>query len=234
VIYFPSAKEPGKVVPFPFFSFDEDRLKKVALQRLLGGIDEKSYAGEIVQLFPKDARLLSLTEQNGAVTCNFSKELRPVAANPGNAGALFNAITLTVMQFGGVSAVRIQCDGSDLFPPDMRPPDLATAVLQPSAPRLLNVIALKKSQVSPMEELDALFDRPVDIKEFQFSTVDGSALSGDVFHSMFDMAAVLKPSDPGKLTGLTQVKVRWKVVDKTGRSAAGEGTVTLDVKMHQD
>ena len=30
VIYFPSAKEPGKVVPLPFFSFDESSLKKVA------------------------------------------------------------------------------------------------------------------------------------------------------------------------------------------------------------
>jgi hypothetical protein len=160
--------------------------------------------------------------------------VRPAAANPGSAGALFNAITLTVMQFGGVATVRIQSEGSDLFPPAMRPPDVATAVLQPSAPRLLNVIAMKKSPVSPLEELDALFDRPVDIKEFQFSSVDGTALSGDVFHSMFDMAAVLKPSDPGKLTGLKQVKVRWKVTDKAGRSAAGEGTVTLDVKMHQD
>src|SRR3974390_3423471 len=28
VIYFPSVKQPGKVVPFPFFTFDERSLKK--------------------------------------------------------------------------------------------------------------------------------------------------------------------------------------------------------------
>jgi hypothetical protein len=39
VIYFPSSKEPGKVVPFPFFTFDEGSIKKVAIERLLGGMD---------------------------------------------------------------------------------------------------------------------------------------------------------------------------------------------------
>ena len=38
VIYFPSSKEPGKVVPFPFFTFDEGSIKKVAVERLLGGL----------------------------------------------------------------------------------------------------------------------------------------------------------------------------------------------------
>ena len=234
VIYFPTAREPGKVVPFPFFSFDEASLKKVALQRLIGGMDEKSYAADFLQLFPKGARLLSLTEHNGTVTVNFSKELKPLTALSVGGRALFNAVSLTVMQFAGVTRVRIQSEGSDLFPADRSLPTESSAVVQPSAPRLLKVIAMKTTPTSPVAEVDALFDRPVEIKECRFASADGSALTGDVFHAMFDMAAVLKPKESGKLAAGEKIKVVWKAVDKKGRSAAGEESFTLEVRVHQD
>jgi germination protein M len=234
IIYFPSAREPEKVVPFPFFSFDEASLKKVALERLIGGMDEGSYAGEIQQHFPRGTRLLSLKEQKGTLTADYSKELRQAAGDPGRARALFNAITLTLMQFGGVTGVRIQSDGSDLFPATERPPVEASVVVQPSAPRLLKLTAMKEKGAAPVHEVDALFDRPVEIKELQFLENDGTLLAGDVFLSMFDMAAVLKPKDPGKFAAGTKIKVRYKVVDKMGRSAAGENTFPLEVTLHQD
>jgi len=228
VIYFPSAKNPGKVTPFPFFSFDESSLKKVALERMMGGMDESSYAGEFLQLFPKGSRLLSLSEKNGTISADFSKELRPVAGDPVRGPALHHAVTLTLLQFGGVAAVRLQSEGSDLLPAE------AEVVLQPSAPRLLSVVAMRQSAGAPVQEVDALFDRPVDIKEFQFLENDGTLLAGDVFNSMFDMAAVLKPKDPGKLAEGTKIRVRYQVVDKKGRSAAGEGSFALQVRLHQD
>jgi germination protein M len=228
------AKEPGKVVPFPFFSFDEATLKKVAMERIIGGMDEKSYAGEFLQTFPKGTRLLTLSEEKGATTVNFSKELSFLAADTSQGRALFNAVSLTLAQFGGAASVRIQSDGKDLFPTGQHPPSEASAVLQPAPPRLLNLIAMKQTAAGPVEEVDALFDRPVDIKEFRFSLVDGSPIAGDVFHSMFDMAAVLKPKDPGKLQEGLKIGVHWKVVDKVGRSASGEGVLPLEVKVHQD
>ena len=85
-----------------------------------------------------------------------------------------------------------------------------------------------------MQELDALFDRPVEIKEFQFLENDGTLLAGEVFHSMFDMAAVLKPKDPRKLAEGTKIRTRYQVVDKKGRSAAGAGSFALQVRLHQD
>ena len=234
VIYFPKAKTPGKLTPFPFFSFDESSLKKVALERMIGGMDESSYAGEFLQLFPKGSRLLSLSERNGVVNADFSKELSPVAGEPGRGAVLLNAITLTLMQFPGVTGVRIQSGGSDLFPAGERPPSEAQVVAEPSAPRLLNIIAMKQSSGAPVQEVDALFDRPVDIKEFQFLENDGTLLAGDVFQSMFDMTAVLKPKDPGKLAQGTQIRARYQVVDRKGRAAAGEGSFLLQVKLHQD
>ena len=74
VIYFPSAKSPGKVVPFPFFTFDEGSIKKVAVERLLSGMDLPAYRGEFLLPFHAGTRLLGLTEDKGTVTLNFSKE----------------------------------------------------------------------------------------------------------------------------------------------------------------
>ena len=234
VIYFPRAKEVGKITPFPFFSFDEASLKKITLERMLGGMDEKSYAGEYLQLFPKGSRLLSVSEREGTVSANFSKELGEIASDLARSRALFNAITLTLLQFNGVSGVRIQGEGRELFAATGQLPDAAAVVAQPSAPRLLSLIAMKQGPSSPVLEVDALFDRPVDIKEFQFLENDGTLLAGEVFHSMFDMAAVLKPKDPGKLVQGTKVRARYRVVDRMGRSAAGESSFALEVKQHQD
>ena len=234
LIYFPAAKALGKVTPFPFFSFDESSLKKVALERIIGGMDEKRYAGEFLQLFPPGTRLLSLSEKNGTVSADFSKELGPVAGDPKRGRALYNAVALTLAQFSGVTGVRIQSEGRDLYPAAERLPAEATVVEQPSAPRLLSVIAMRQAPGAPVQEVDALFDRPVDIKEFQFLENDGTLLAGDVFHSMFDMAAVLKPKDPAKLAEGVTVRARYRVVDKKGRSAAGDSSFALQVKLHQD
>ena len=60
VIYFPSAREPGKVVPFPFFTFDEGSMEKVAVERLLSGMEVPAYASEITHPFVSTARLRAL------------------------------------------------------------------------------------------------------------------------------------------------------------------------------
>jgi len=234
VIYFPSAREPGKVVPLPFFSFDETSLKRVALERLLGGMEEKAYAGEFLQPFPTGTRLRSISEQNGTVTADFSRELRPAAENAKGNRAIFNAVVLTLRQFSGVSAVRLTSEGRGLPAPEQAQPEERSVVLPPAAPRLLNVIAVKENHASPVKEVDALFDRPVEISRCEFSFVDGARLAGDVYQAMFDMAAVLKPKEPAKISAGSEVRVRWKVTDKLGRSAEGEGGFPLEVKVHEE
>lgn len=234
VIYFPSAKNPGKLTPFPFFSFDRASLKKVALERMMGGMDEKSYAGEFLRLFPAGSRLISLTEQGGVVTADYSAELAAVAADPARGGLLKQSVVLTLAQFPAVTGVRIRSAGQELFPQVSLPLAEEDLVAAPGPPRLLSVIAMQDSAAGPVKEVDALFDRPVDIKEFQFEAIDGSVIAGEVFHSMFDMAAVLKPKDPARLRGTASVRVRYRVVDKLGRPAAGEGALPLEVRLHQD
>lgn len=247
VIYFPSAKEPGKVVPFPFFTFDEGSIKKVALERLLTGMEVGSYKGEMLQPFASGTRILGVTEQQGGVAVNFSKEILASKADDAIERAILNAIALTLSQFNGVKEVRVQVEGKEggvidgkeigkflghggLEKQPLTPKE--TAVLMPSQPRLLSVTAMKDKGAKEVEEVNAFFDRPVDINELKMSNREGKIFEGEVFHSVFDMAAVLKPKEPSLYKAGMPVKVRWKVTDKLGRQAEGESEFSLDVKEH--
>lgn len=226
VIYFPSSKEPGKVVPFPFFTFDEGSLRKVALERLFGGMDTGSYQGEFIY-FPSGIRLIAINDDRGAVTVNFSKELEKSADE-----ATARAITLILRQFKGVKDIRFQVDGKETPLNALSKNVDDSAVLQPSPPRLLSVTAMRDKGARDIEDVNAFFDRPVEVKELKLLSRDGQPFAGDLYHSVFDMAAVLKPKDPSQFKERMPIKVRWKVVDKLGRQAEGDNVWFLEVKEH--
>jgi germination protein M len=239
VIYFPSAKSPGKVVPFPFFTFDEESIKKVAVERLLGGMDVGSYKGEFVQPFPDGTHLLGITEQKGTVTVNFSRELKSLGADGVCDGRGLDALALTLAQFREVKDVHLEVEGKGgviRFSGGclIRQP-LAideSEVLPPGPPRLLEVAALKDKGAQTIEDVHVYFDRPVDVKDVHIFDKNGTPFAGEIYHSVFDMAAVLKPEDPSLFTTGMPVEVRWKVADKLGRNAEGETTLPLEIKEH--
>jgi hypothetical protein len=226
VIYFPSSKTPNKVVPFPFFTFDEASLKKVAIERLLGGMDTGSYQGEFIP-FPSGSRLIAVTDDQGTVTVNLSKEL----ATSSEAAAA-HALALTLRQFKGVKDIRVQVEGKESPLSTLAKDTNESAVQQPSPPRLLSVTAMQDKGAKEIEDVNAFFDRPVEVKELKLLSKDGQPFAGDLFHSVFDMAAVLKPKNPEQFKERTPIKVRWKVVDKLGRQAEGDNVWLLDVKEH--
>jgi germination protein M len=84
-----------------------------------------------------------------------------------------------------------------------------------------------------VEEVNAFFDRPVEIKELKLLSKDGQQFAGDLYHSVFDMAAVLKPKDPSQFKERMPIKVRCTVTDKLGRQAEGEKVWLLEVKQHE-
>jgi len=225
VIFFPSAREPGKVVPFPFFTFDEGSIRKVAVERLLSGMDIGSYKGEFLQPFPAGTRAVSTSEAQGTVTLTLSKEFVPAMRDK----HATLAITMTLRQFKGVSAVRIQAEG-DNTPLDVRADE--SAVLPPGPPRLLGVTAMRDKGAKAVEEVDAFFDRPVDVASLKIADNSGKPFEGDVYHSVFDMAAVLKPKAPERFTAGMPVQVQWDVSDKLGRKSQGTGTFPLEVREH--
>ncbi|AJE03514.1 GerMN domain-containing protein [Geobacter pickeringii] len=247
VIYFPSARERGRVVPFPFFTFDQSSLKKVAVERLLGGMDVGSYRGEFLQPFAAGTRILGLSEQSGVITVNFSKEILASKADATIEKALLDAVALTFSQFSGIREVRVQVEGKERGAVDGR--EVGTflghgglerqplkpeenVVLSPAPPRLLSITAMKDKGAKEVEEVNAFFDRPVEIKELRMTDGEGKLFEGEVYHSVFDMAAVLKPKEPSLYKAGMPVKVRWKVVDKIGRSAEATGEFSLDVREH--
>jgi germination protein M len=239
VIYFPSAKSPGKVVPFPFFTFDEGSIEKVAVDRLLGGMDIGSYKGEFLQPFPAGTHLLGISDEKGVVKVNFSGELKNIGADSACDRGSLDALALTLAQFQGVTEVRIQVDGKGgvIHFSDgclIRQP-LAideSVVLEPGPPRVLEVAALKDKGAKFIEDVHVYFDRPVDIKNVDITDKNGSPFAGEIYHSVFDMAAVIKPKDPSAFTAGMPIEVRWKVVDKVGRASEGEKTLPLEVKEH--
>ena len=226
VIYFPSSKETGKVVPFPFFTFDESSLKKVAVERLLGGMDTGSYQGEFIP-FPSGISLIAINDDQGTVTVNFSKELDKSAE-----AATAHALALTLRQFKGVKDIRVQVEGKESPISALVKNVDDTAVRQPSPPRLLSVTAMRDKGAKDIEEVNAFFDRPVEVKELKLLSSDGQQYDGDLYHSVFDMATVLKPKDPSQFKERMPVKVRWKVVDKLGRQAEGDSVWLLEIKEH--
>ncbi len=224
VIFFPSSKVPGKVVPFPFFTFDEGTIKKVAIERLLGGMDVGSYHGEFIP-FPSGTRLVTLKEDHGTITATFSKELEksPEAATA-------HALALTLRQFKGVKAVRALVEGKESLLSTLIDKTDEGTVLQPSPPRLLSITATRDKGAKNIDEVNAFFDRPVDIKELKLFTSTGQPFAGEIYHSVFDMAAVLKPEAPEQFKAGMPVKVLWKVIDKRGRQAEGDSIRSLDIK----
>jgi len=227
VIYFPSRISPGKVVPFPFFTFDEESIKKVAVERLLVGMDIGSYQGEFISLLG-GVRLNALNENKGSITLNFTKELDKTAES-----AISSALVLTLRQFKGVKDIRLQVEGTESPSSAVLKTVDDSIVQQPSPPRLLSVTAMRDKGAKNIEEVNGFFDRPVEVKELKLLSKEGKQFAGDLYHSVFDMAAVLKPYDPSQLKERTPIKVRWKVVDKLGRQAEGDNVWFLEVKQHE-
>jgi germination protein M len=229
VIYFPSARDPGKVVPFPFFTFDEGSMEKVAVERLLAGMEVPAYGGEISQPFAPTARLLALEQVDGLKRVDLSGGfLTPGTDRDG----MLHALVMTLTQFPMVRGVRLLQEGKDLdYARGPQKPD-GSWVLEPGPPRLLSVTATKEKGAKDVEDVNAYFDRPVAIREFSMSDRQGKSFAGETFQSVFDMAVVLKPADPALFKAQMPIKVRWKVTDKLGRQGEGNNVWFLEVKEH--
>lgn len=91
---------------------------------------------------------------------------------------------------------------------------------------------MREKGAKDIEDVNAFFDRPVEVKELKLLSKEGQPFAGDLYHSVFDMAAVLKPKDPSQFKERMPIKVRWKVIDKLGRQAEGDSVWLLEVKQH--
>jgi hypothetical protein len=192
-------------------------------------MDVPAYKDEILQPFAPGARLLELAQADGLWKVDLSTDfLVPGKSREG----MLSALIMTLTQFEGVKGIRLLSEGKDLD--YARGPQLpvASSVLDPSPPRLLSVTGIKHKGSKDLEEVSAYFDRPVEVQEIRMTGRDGKPFEGETFHSVFDMAAVLKPKDPSAFNAQMPINVRWKVIDKRGRHGEGDNIWLLEVKEH--
>jgi germination protein M len=225
VLYFPLVEPRGKLLPLPFFTFDRQTMRKVALERLLSGNSVGPYKGRFELPIP-GLRLLSLEENGGTVTATFSKEL-PAAGEKTPGAGFAVAAAMTLHQFEGAQKVVIKSEDGRAYTPgnDVR------SVIDLPPPQLLNVVAMKEKGEKDVHEVDVFFDRPVNFQSINIGDENG-LFKGEVYESAFDMAAVLKPKDPSLFQQGKRVTVNWKVIDKKGRISEGTQELEIEVKEH--
>jgi germination protein M len=211
VVYFPSAKTPGKYLPVPIFSTEQGKEESLAVRTVIRGIDQEEFAKEVVFPFPKGADLLSLGYEGTFKAAALSQKEREIAAR---------SVALTVAQFGKATAVDItDAEGKvDLIG---RSGEAETA--DPGNPKALGLLAIREEEGKPATSLSLLFDRPVFVEEIAFFPPGGeSPTPGKSYATGFGMSVEFHP-DPGIFFEAKDAyRIRFKVRDGKGRTAAGE------------
>ncbi|MHB8765938.1 MAG: hypothetical protein ACYDA8_16605 [Deferrisomatales bacterium] len=225
VVYLPGIGVSGgaaKLSALPLFSVNPDRVAHEAARVLVQGHPVAVRLFAVPRLFPADSRLDGLDLANGIATVRVTPG---AGATHPLAGA---ALAATLGQFEGIRGARLALAGGP--PADLAPPAKA-AFEPPPPPRLLDVVSSVHPGEEP-EEVNALFDRPLDVTAFSLRLADGGALPGKTYTSMFDMAVVVRPDDPRLLREGLPLRLSWKVKDRVGREAAGERAVELRIYRH--
>lgn len=228
VVFLPGAGasgSPERLGPLPLFSVDPDKVAEQAARVVVEGYPTTVRYFEPPRAFPEGAKFSGLKIQDRIATVAVALPKRGEAP-PMATQALAN----TLAQFEGVDAVSLAVTGGATSGP--APPDSSLRE-PPPPPRLLDVVVSVHPEEEP-EEIDVLFDRPLEVKSFSLRLGDGTGIPGRTYTSMFDMAVVYRPEDPEVLREGLPLAVRWSVADRTGRAAEGEMTVGLRIYRHPE
>lgn len=226
VVFLPGAGAGGsskRLGPLPLFSVDPDKVAEQAARVVVEGYPTPVRYFEPPRAFPEGAKFSGLKIQDRiatvAVALPKAGEAPPMA---------MQALATTLAQFEGVDAVSLAVTGSAPSGPARPDPSLREP---PPPPRLLDVVSSVHPEEEP-EEIDVLFDRPLEVKSFSLRLEDGTGIPGRTYTSMFDMAVVYRPEDPKVLREGLPLAIRWSVADRTGRTAEGEKAVELRIYRH--
>lgn len=228
VVFLPGAGASGKadrLGPLPLFSVDPEQVVRQAARVVVEGYPTPVRYFEPARAFPEGSRLVGVEVRDRAAAVTVALP-DSVPDSPMGAQALAHTLT----QFDGIDAVSLAAGGrapSAAVRPD---PSLREP---PPPPRFLDAV----SSVHPGEEpteIDVLFDRPLEVKEFSLRLGDGTGVPGRTYTSMFDMAVVYRPDDPKVIREGLPLALHWSVADRTGRTAAGEKAVALRIYHHPE
>ncbi|KIH77345.1 Sporulation and spore germination [Geoalkalibacter ferrihydriticus] len=228
--FYPLAEDPTKLRPVPHFTFATQGRPQMVLGQVMHGPEAFGMETSLLNPFPEEAVLREVAVSDGLAIAHFSAELMQMRSDLQQ--AMLASIGQTLLQFEEIERVRVMVAGQ--VPALLPEGDISlagTEVVDPGPPIVLQALLHEDSDAIPGEML-VFFDRPVEVKAFQMEYPRGEPVRGDYFTSVFDMAVVVHPVEPGHIRAGDEVYLSWQIVDGKGREAQGEGFWPLALLSH--
>jgi hypothetical protein len=225
VAYLPMTNDPGKIRALPIFLYDEtDQVAKI-LQRLISDTLILPSDSNLHKPFPNDLQVTVSPVEDGTQTLHletaqsWDKTSQELTAR---------AFAETALQFVGTRRVRVTLNDKPLpaMPSEgyKHQPDMIDDV---GLPQLVLMAGVWNAEDSAPAELLIEFDRPVRLNVFSLTDADGNKVEGDYYISIFQMAVVVHPEEPGRYQAGTPLHAVWDITDDLGRRSQGEKTLSL-------
>jgi len=220
VVYFPSAKEPGKFLAAPIFTTESGKEEFLTVRTAVRGIEQEEFEKGVARPLPRGSDLIAFRHERGKATITVGGTFRAASISKFEREKLAAGLGLTVKQFGEVTEMEISdADGTAIF--SGIPP--AAQVADPGNPRILGLLAIQENRGRPATSLSVLFDRPVFIEEIAISpSGGGSPFPGKSYATGFGMSVEFHPVAGTTFDTKAPYRVRFKVRDGKGRAAGGE------------
>lgn len=225
--FYPSARETGKVSPFPLFLFNQEQQLEIVTEQLLRWGEGWDMGGMLLNPFPPETELIALQQEEDMVRVELSDQAWD-GTDAGQKKTILDVVGHTLAQFEGVSRVMLVAAGK-LFPYQAERafvPD-PSVLAPPGPPQVLAVAATWQAGNAVPEDLSVFFDRPVTVQTFELADDGGRRIEGEYYRSAFDMAVVVHPADPAAIVEGMPVQVSWQVTDGLGREGEGHRSLFL-------
>jgi hypothetical protein len=223
--YFPLKGDPARVRAVPYILFRESGQLEQILGRMVSEREIFLPGGDFFTPFPPGSSVWLSLDDEGIVLVDLTPGAEMTQEDLQGAVA---AITETAVQFDKVDRVRILLAGDPV--PGMpgegfRHEPGRIAPVPP--PTLLMVSGMWEEGDEEPDEILVNFDRPVTVEDFRLLGPSGEAVRGDYYRSVFDMAVVIHPENPGDFAEGMLLRAEWEVVDALGRRGKGSGEFAL-------
>lgn len=225
--YLPQADNPEQLVPLPLYLFSESNRMKMLIERLLTVDSEATARIGALNPFPSGILLNTLIQDGDQLSIDLigAPEL---VKDLSSMQAMQAVLGHSLLQFPGVVRVKVTVNGELPlgFAAEGTVPDPAV-VVSAGEPKLIGVVGAWEPGANLPHEVSIFFDRPLDVNFMELKEHGGERVEGEQFRSVFDMAVVVLPKKPERITEGQPMTVKYDVVDKVGRTAQGEKTLPL-------
>lgn len=230
--YLPKADNPEQLVPLPLYLFSESNRMKMLIERLLTVDSEATERIGASNPFPPGIILNTLIQDGDQLNVDLIGDLDLVKDLP-RMRTIQAVLGHSLLQYPGVKRLRLTVNGElpQGFAAEGIVPDPGV-VASAGEPKLIGVVGVWESGASQPQEVSIFFDRPLNVNRLEINEHGGDPVEGEQFRSVFDMAVVVVPKHPERLSEGLPMTVKFDVVDKVGRSAQGEKTLPL-VRLEQ-